>query len=212
MIKSFRILLLIIVTITIISCSKEISFSEISEINNIKSDSTNSIILGDKLENPYTIRNMQKAYDSLIIKGNVTLVVPTIRASHYYIKFSPASFEEYLKLKNTDGLILFEYPLDFEILKTGNSYHENSLPDSVPTYQYSVVQDLNVLNKFEFEILDSLYIPEQDTLFLKEDFSNRDFIDKMLDQAYIQTGNYNDTIKHYNEGDFPHTIHKDTFS
>jgi len=143
---------------------------------------------------------MQKAYDSLIIKGNVTLVVPTIRASHYYIKFSPASFEEYLKLKNTDGLILFEYPLDFEILKTGNSYHENSLPDSVPTYQYSVVQDLNVLNKFEFEILDSLYIPEQDTLFLKEDFSNRDFIDKMLDQAYIQTGNYNDTIKHYNEG------------
>ncbi|MGE5316454.1 MAG: hypothetical protein ACM3ME_00555 [Chloroflexota bacterium] len=164
-------------------------------------NSQGDIELGNKLENPYTIENMNKAYDTLLSNGIISKVPFQIRPTHYYIKFSPKNINEYNSLKDNNKLLLFDYPLDYEIITQGNRYHDKTLPDSVPTYQYSVIKDTTLLpSSVKWSLLSALYIPEEDTSLLQADMSNLDYATKLLDQVYIQTHNYQDTIKNIDNG------------
>lgn len=152
-------------------------------------------IFGEQLDNPYLVDNMQKAADELDAKGEKSICPIKVRTTHYYVKFKPKDMEEYEKVDNDDRIGTSEdVPLDRPILIDGGNWHDPSLPDSVPTYQYCAVKadypfDLEV----QYEILAKLYIPEEDDdLNCSED--NEDYIDKLLDQAYTQTGNYDDVL------------------
>jgi hypothetical protein len=152
-------------------------------------------ILGDKLDNPYLVDNMQKAADELAVNGIKSSCPLNIRTTHYYVMFKPKDMDEYEKIDNDERIGTSEdIPIDQQILVDGGNYHDPSLPDSVPTYQYCAVKadypfDLEV----QYEILARLYIPEEDEdLNCNED--NEEYIDKLLDQAYKQTGNFDDVL------------------
>ena len=84
-----------------------------------------------------------------------------IITTHLYIKFKPVDEEELDMLKSDSTLTLYTYPLDVEIIKPGDFYHDPELPIEQPTYQYCAVRVDKVLPNVEYEILEELFIPDE---------------------------------------------------
>ena len=201
------ILPMLLLVLLVSSCKK--NFDKIAEdvpsINNspaIEGDRWNyqqgNLQLGKQLQNPYTISNMTAAYAQAIANGAASVNPVNIRVTHYYVKYKPANQYQYDALEEDTTLELYDYPLDYEIVQEGNRYHDPSLPDSVPTYQYCTVPlDYNFNDSIQYDILASMYIPEVDETLDDTSGVNEDFVDELLDQAYILTSNYDDTIKTY---------------
>lgn len=117
------------------------------------------IVLGNKLEDPYSVANVSKALDKLYpTRAGRTQVDPT----DYYVRFLPAGEEEYNRLTEM-GLELIDHPLDYQIVRDGDYYHDPSVSEDAITWQYSVVPlDFRFPAGIRHEILDRCYISEHD--------------------------------------------------
>lgn len=174
--RNFYLACLLLAFCCLFSCSKEDTTPFLKGENENTTKSPDSatmtegeIILGEKLDNPFSVSNMQKAYNSLLkdkSKLSMMATLGEIKTTHYYVRFLPKSEEELDILQSHTDWILYEYPLDYEILQYGISYHDPELPDSSLTYQYAAIE----ADKFdpyrghlgiEYEILENLYIPEE---------------------------------------------------
>ena len=149
--------------------------------------------LGKQLENPYTVENMRKAYENLNKETKLKSSV-SINATHYYVRFFPKTDEE-LGLLEADSLILFDYPLDFEIEEIGEFYNDPDVnPEDGQWYYTSVSVDYSFPD-IEYEILADLFLPETEeeydvqTKSLKS-ASEFEFLCELEDEALRITGNY----------------------
>lgn len=130
------------------------------------SDST--IVLGAKLNNPYSVANLQIARDSLIAEGATPSSLPAINVTHYYARFKPADDDALAELIDRDTTIIYyEFPLDYEIKEYGISYHDPAIADTLPTYQYASVpilkwQNLQNIPNVECTLLEPLCILDED--------------------------------------------------
>jgi len=62
---------------------------------NDKPDVHTQIILGEKLENPYSVENMQKAFDYYnSVVSNSPFKEKRVNPTHYYIKINPNTLEQ----------------------------------------------------------------------------------------------------------------------
>lgn len=129
------------------------------------------IQLGKKLENPYTVENMRKAYQNLsdnqLKSANVN--ESYIDVTHLYVRFLPKNFEELEVLKQDTTLTLFDFPLDYEIEEGGTYYHDPELPDTTITWQYCAVEKVFSFPNVQYEVLAELFLPEtmEDSINLK---------------------------------------------
>ncbi len=155
------------------------------------------MVLGQRLENPYSIENMKKALANLNANGR-TAGDFNIETTDLYIRFLPADSLEYNAIAADTTIELFDHPLDFEIEQEGNWYHDPSIPDHLPTYQYSVVNpDYAFPDTIEHEILAELFIPEdldEDSLSNGRIASNIDFLYALEDEALKITNNWEEPI------------------
>jgi hypothetical protein len=116
-----------------------------------------------------------------------------LRASHFYVKFKPADSAQYEQLQTDKRMTVYPYPLDYEIAVRGNRYHDPSLPKGTITYHYAAVKSDYVFDpKIPYEVISALYIPEEDTSLKSK--TSEAYVDQLLNQAYKQTGNFQDTI------------------
>ena len=121
--------------------------------------------LGKKLENPYSVENMQKAWSNLKtsntsgrISGNEIEII----TSHRYIKFIPKNEADLAIIKRDSSLVLYEYPLDYEIVEQGGFYRDPGVPSNQPTYRYCAITiDKKLPVGIEFEVLANLFIPDE---------------------------------------------------
>ncbi|MFM6975592.1 MAG: hypothetical protein ACKOW2_01930 [Sphingobacteriaceae bacterium] len=198
----FRAITAFIMALTLFSCHKTDDTFSTSKLNNLSktgSLETNSftsregeLVLGKKLNNPYTVANMQAAAKALSRVGLTRLKPEDIRATHYYVKFMPADSTQFEALDADRSLTLYPYPLDFEIVQSGNHYRDPATPRGGYAYQYAAVKaDYAFSPRIPYEIIAKLYIPEEDARLKDQE----NYLDRLLDQAYIQTGNFQDTIK-----------------
>lgn len=97
--------------------------------------SDGEIVLGKRLDNPYSTENMRKAYSSLCPTRSSRDVVET---THLYVRFLPSGAGD-IDLLSGMGLVLYDHPLDYEIVKEGDYYHDPSLPEDAITWQYTLV-------------------------------------------------------------------------
>ena len=139
------------------------------------------IVLGDKLENPYTTENVRDAYVS---------VYPTksreeIQTSHLYVRFLPENSAKF-DLLNGSELELLDYPLDYQILVDGDYYHDPSLPEESITWQYAVVPKDYEFPDIRYEILDECHITESDLGTRSSDGIDWEAVER---EAYRLTGN-----------------------
>ncbi|MBK6283709.1 MAG: hypothetical protein IPF54_14590 [Draconibacterium sp.] len=85
--------------------------------------------LGKKINDPFAIYNMKNAVLNLKSAG-VDVQEEELVPNKIYLRFLPKSEEEWQILKNDTNLILYDYPLDYEIEVYGTYYHDPELPDS----------------------------------------------------------------------------------
>lgn len=130
--------------------------------------SDSAIVLGAKLNNPYSVANLQIARDSLIAEGATPSSLPAINVTHYYARFKPADDDALAELIDRDtSIIYYEFPLDYEIKEHGISYHDPAIADTLPTYQYASVpilkwQNLQNIPNVECTLLEPLCILDED--------------------------------------------------
>lgn len=140
------------------------------------------IVLGEQLEDPYSVENVARALDHLY-PTRAGRIIP--EATDRYVRFLPADraqLDELLSL----GLTLIDHPVDYRILREGDYYHDPSVPEGEITWQYAVVgKDFLFPEGIRCEVLDECYIAENDP------GSKADGIDwtAVEREAYRLTGN-----------------------
>lgn len=157
----------------------------------IENDTPTFMVLGMQLTNPYTVTNMQTAYSNLVLEDPEFCDNDfNVRTTHYYVKFMPQNETDVEALFDDSALILYDYPLDREILNNGNYYKDPSLSENTPNYRYACVPNGFTFPNVSYQILANLYIPEEDPLLIYEDESDLDVcIDKLVHEALSITGN-----------------------
>ena len=125
----------------------------------------------------------------------------TIETTDLYVRFLPVDSLELNTLDADTTLNLYDYPLDFEIEQVDHWYHDPSIPDHLPTYQYTVVKpDYQFSHTIEHEVLAELFIPEE----LEDDIEegrvsiDYDFLDALEDEALRMTGNWEEKVDNPN--------------
>ena len=106
-----------LVTLTFVSCSKTGISPDIG-INyeygrNIPHE---QIVLGERLDNPYTTENMTKALASLYPTKEDRVEV---KATDYYVRFLPKSDKQYRMLEDM-GIVMLDHPMDYSIKVDGD--------------------------------------------------------------------------------------------
>lgn len=95
-------------------------------IESEKPDIQTQIILGQKLENPYSVTNIQDAfeyYNSVV--PNSPFQNKVVSTTHKYIKILPNNISHLEVLDSLDksdeenAIIMHDFPLDYEILEEG---------------------------------------------------------------------------------------------
>lgn len=169
--------------------------TKIDEIANEYVPEGDPMVLGKQLENPYSVENMKKALDNLTSSGRTTENI-AIETTHLYVRFLPKDTVEIAILQADTTLELFDYPLDFEIEQIGNWYHDPTIPDSLPTWQYTVVAPDYEFPGMKHETLAELFLPEE----IEDDIENGrvsfdyGFLDDLEDEALRITGNWEEPI------------------
>jgi hypothetical protein len=153
------------------------------------------IQLGKKLENPYSVENMRLALRELQNEGVLksgSIDETDIESTHLYVRFLPADDVEMDVIKRDTTLVFYDHPLDYEIVPGGIYYHDPSLPDSVFTWQYTVVPFEYVLPDVKHEILGELFLMEEgeDDSLKSAGFSSG-YWERLEDKALEITGNLN---------------------
>ena len=115
------------------------------------------IQLGSKLEDPYTVSNMQEA---------LTKAYPTkagrveLSATDYYVRFLPKD-DDQLQLLQSQGLYLMDHPMDYQIAREGDYYQDPSVGEEAITWQYAVVpSDYDFPEGIRYELLDECFLSD----------------------------------------------------
>jgi len=154
-----------------------------------------SIALGRELEDPYAIHNIMKAYESLkLIRGD--LPDSEIKPNNVYLRFKPGNEKELELLRSDSTLVLYDYPLNYEITAEYSSaldtYDDTELP-----YLYCVVPSDKTLPPVHFEIIYSVFIPP-DIPSTKGTSSNLvSFYEDLVNESARLTGNIPDDESSY---------------
>ncbi len=135
--------------------------------------------LGEKLDNPYSVANMKKALANLRkSKLNAKIVADDfeITTTHLYVKFTPKNEEELDLIKSDTTLVLYDYPLDYEVAVSGDYYRDPNISEDQPTPLYCSVKvdaqlvqgtgkvksNAKVMENVEKTTLEELFIPDEE--------------------------------------------------
>lgn len=143
------------------------------------------IVLGDRLEDPYSVSNVEAALEETYPTkaGRVVL-----KATDLYVRFLPADERQYRMLESL-GLNLMDHPLDYEIVREGDYYHDPSLDEDSITWQYAVVSpDFVFPDGIRYEILDECFIPDGGAVTRADDGIDWVLVERT---AFRLTGNEN---------------------
>ncbi|MCF0174798.1 MAG: hypothetical protein HUJ95_05610 [Bacteroidales bacterium] len=146
------------------------------------------IVLGGKLNNPYTTENMTKALEAVctqdVLEENfpITKAGDRLSPTHYYVRFLPLNNKEAEAVYDL-GLPIYDHPLDYKIEQDGDWYHDPVIPEYDITYLYTVAPVDFDFKGLKHEVLSNCYIPEEDTKGSPVDWA------EVERTAFIITGN-----------------------
>lgn len=132
---------------------------------------TGMTVLGEKIPNAYTPEVMGEALAILKAEAatnksaDIALGETEVAATHLYLKFAPRDSVDAALLDNDTTIMYTVLPMDYEVAAIGDYYHDPSLPDSVPTYQYCVARIGQPLPDVPHETLSELFLMEEANVF-----------------------------------------------
>ena len=157
--KRFTCIVLLLPVLLLGACGRELVPEPTSSRTPEKGLSHGMIQLGEKLDDPYTVENMQSA---------LAKVYPTkadridIVATDLYVRFLPRDDAELKRLQALD-LYLMDHPMDYRIVQEGDYYQDPEVGEDAITWQYAVVpRDFKFPPAIRHELLDECYLSEHD--------------------------------------------------
>ncbi len=175
-------------------------------------DNNGNIVLGKKLENPYSVKNMKKAYQSLAQQqpnsANKSFADENaITTTHYYVRFLPTDSIQYNKLKADGSLVLYPIPLDYEIIDAGCNTQE---PSDKPVWQYTAVKKTYQFDPtIKYEILEDLYLPEESstgTISTLSDGSKSTYANKLTGDLVNESMKMTNNLKDISDSGAPRKV------
>lgn len=186
--KNLIVILLILMSIYCCNKSEMLNEEEI-EFEPKEQEITGMKELGKELNDPYSLENMTSAFENLKNQNKLKSAGTKsmkIESTHLYVRFLPKDENELNELMDDSTLLLFDYPLHYEIKKQGHYYHDPEIPEDKPTWLYTVVPINYDFPKIKYELIYKCYFPEKDA-----DTSLLNNIEKaqLEEEAFIITGN-----------------------
>lgn len=166
--------------------NEDILDSPYPDYQSIEGVSHDMLELGDKLDDPYTVENMTKALARVYpsTKGSVALLNPT----DIYVRFLPETEEQYRTLVSLSPA-LSDHPLDYEIVREGDYYHDPSIPIGEYTWMYAVLpSDTKLPAGIRAEVLDRCYIPDNLKTTRSAEAGEYDWR-RVVEESFRMTGN-----------------------
>ena len=148
--------------LSFVSCEDDepdVGFDQTSQFQEFQAG---EIRLGEKINSPVTLRNIQRAADSLAQRNGMVLrSAQQLEATHLYVRFLPKDSAEYELLVGDTLLDPTPYPWDYK-LSEGDSYHDPSLSHDAYQWQYTVIPVEHDLEQYnvQYEVLEELYMPD----------------------------------------------------
>ncbi len=136
-------------------------------------------ILGKQKQNPFSVKNMKIALDTLLAYAKKTgdrhlksAENIKIEPTDLYVRFLPADSMQYNQLFADSTLTLFDIPLDYEIKKLGDYYHDSTVTSPYTWYYTTVKPDYVFPENIKHEILSELFIIEHHPDYTEEDIKD----------------------------------------
>lgn len=137
---------------------------------NNKPDVHTKIVLGDKLKNAYSVKNMQIAFDYYNgTVANSQFAGKVVEATHYYVEITPeteADLETLNRLDDeseTDTPVLHDHPVDYEVLVEGDYYIDPQNEEDLYHPIYTTIPvDYQLPAGIKYRVLDDLYEPTEE--------------------------------------------------
>ena len=139
------------------------------------------IVLGNRLDNPYTTENAQDAFAAVYPSKSREV----IRTTDLYVRFLPADRDEFELLESL-GIEMLDHPMDYEIVTEGDYYHDPSVDEDSITWQYAVVDKDFVFPDIRYEIIDECFLADNDPVTRAMDDVDWAAVEA---EAYRMTGN-----------------------
>lgn len=119
------------------------------------------IVLGDQLDDPYSVDNMTKALLSLYpTKADAV----RLEATDLYVRLLPRDDADVEALVQM-GVQMLDHPLDYQIVREGDYYQDPQIPDGNITWQYAVVPtDFKAPDGIRCELLHECYLAEPENV------------------------------------------------
>ncbi len=181
----------------IYGCQKEDEILADKKLETFPVDTIGRIVVGKKLENPYSVNNMRKALESLKKKKLVKaedLADIEINTTHLYVEIPTTDNTQLDMFVQDTSLELFNHPLDYDLPEEGSFYQDTSFTNYDPTWLYTVVpieRDLTLVNH---KILEECYLPNDEFVEkVEKNKSKAEFLRLLEYEAYLITGNIKNT-------------------
>lgn len=132
-----------------------------ANLNTLVGDQNNgdvAIVLGHPLPNPYTVANMQNAYNLLYGSGY------TIQENTLYIRIK-ANNQDALDSIMKSEVEFQDYPMDYEIVQDGDYYQDPTFESEDIGWLYAAVpSNYSAPANTVMEVIERLYVPENNLL------------------------------------------------
>lgn len=180
---------------------------------------TRPMIIGKKLENPFSVENMRKALDSLRNEPQAKLLSVGVDADNLnhmeievtdlYVRMQARTVQAHDIMCRDTTVARFPFPLDHEIKQHGDYIDPNvsQLPQggvssSYPVYYATVKPGFVPYDDVDYEVLCELFLPEHSNYYTEDTMATRsnkrmfdvNTVNSLLRQSFRLTGN-GDQIK-----------------
>ncbi len=182
---------------------------------------TRPIILGKRLNNPFSIENMQAALDSLkahtdqlegCMKAPNLINEIVVSTTDLYIRLLPENDMQYRTLMNDKTLTLFDFPLDYNIEQNGDYYHDPTVTGNYTWLYTRVAKDYQPPKDIKYEVISELFLYEHSPYYTEEvlstdgsmkaknkyDINLKDALKTIQAIAFFNTGNKYGSIESLN--------------
>lgn len=151
----------ILVAAALCACSQKQYNDWNHPVNGEEGFSHDMIVLGEQLEDPYSVEYMTKALQAVAPSAAER---GPLAATDFYVRFLPKDGKQMKQLEDK-GLLLIDHPLDYRIVREGDWYHDPDIPEGDITWQYAVVPvNFTFPKDVRYERLDDCYIADNDPL------------------------------------------------
>lgn len=145
-----------IAALVLASCTKTGTFQERRTVSPQELEH-GMIVLGERLEDPYTVENMSESLRELYPTKAERIA---LEATHYYVRFLPDGDDQFSRLEGL-GVEMTDHPLDYSIVREGDYYHDPEIDENCITWQYAVVpRDFEFPPDIRHEIVDECFFAE----------------------------------------------------